>query len=137
MPVIFAPVEVTTNTLGVPPTEVITFPPAVGMLTFELPLANTPRMLPPVILPVVVIVLEPAAMVPMMLPPVMLPLATIKPSVPKLPTFALPVTLAVPVILAPVAVTTRTLALPPTETFTFPLAVGMFTFDVPFAIPDT
>ena len=38
-PETLAPVEVTTNTLALPPTEVLTLPPATGTLTFELPLA--------------------------------------------------------------------------------------------------
>ena len=37
VPVILAPVAVTTNTLAVPPTLVLTLPPELGMLTLLLP----------------------------------------------------------------------------------------------------
>ena len=81
------------------------------------------------------------ATVPVTLAPVIevraepLPLTLVKSplTAPMLPTFALPLAYSVPLMLAPVVVTTNTLALPPAEILTFPSAVGIFTFDVPFA----
>ena len=53
---------------------------------------------------------------------------------PILPTLALPLAFNVPVILAPLVVTTSLLEEPPTEILTFPLTVGIATFDVPLII---
>ena len=77
--------------------------------------------LPTLALPVVVIVLEPAATMPIMLPAERLPVVVILP---------VPV-LSVPATLTPVEVIISTLEVPPTEVVTLPLAVLMFTFDVP------
>jgi len=50
----------------------------------------------------------------------------------KLPTVALPVALSVPVMFAP-AVVKLALAVPLTNIATLPAAVGMLTFELPFA----
>ena len=97
------------------------------------PAAIIPMILPPVILPLVVILLEPAAIVPIILPPVMFPVPIITPEPkPKLLTLALPVAFNVPDTLTPVPVITS-VVLPAAVIFTFPLAVGMYTFEFPFA----
>ena len=70
VPVILAPVPVTTNMLALPTADMLTFPLAAGILTLLLPFANAPKMLPPVMLPVVVIIPEPVFNVPATLTPV-------------------------------------------------------------------
>jgi len=52
VPATFIPVPVTTTTLALPADEMLTFPFAAVMPTFEFPFANTPTKLPEVILPV-------------------------------------------------------------------------------------
>ena len=91
--------------------------------------------MPTLALPVVVIVLLPAAMIPMMLPAVILPVPVIIPLPnPRLPTLALPVpVLSVPATFTPVPVTTRILALPTALMLTLPLAAGMLMFELPLA----
>ena len=159
VPATLTPVPVTTNTLAVPIADMLTFPLAAGILTFELPFACTPNKFPPVMLPVVVIALDPAAMIPMILPPEMLPVvvivllpAAIIPMIlpPEmlpvvvivlLPAAIIPIILPpvmlpvpvfnVPVMLAPVPVTTR-VVLPADTMFTLPLTAGMLTLLVPF-----
>ena len=94
VPLIFAPVPVIVNVV-LPTAAIVTLPFAVAMLTLLLPLASGPIKLPPVILPVpvitplpnpklptlafpvVVIVLDPAAIIPIILPPVILPVVVI------------------------------------------------------------
>ena len=79
--------------------------------------------LPPVMLPVVVIALAPAAIIPMTLPALKLPVVAILPE----PVFNVPATLT------PVPVTTTTLATPTADMLTLPLAAGILTLLFPFA----
>ena len=55
VPVMFAPVPVTTTIFALPAAEILTFPLAAGMFTFDVPLACAPMKLPAVIFPVPVI----------------------------------------------------------------------------------
>ena len=67
---------------------------------------------------------------------VILPVATISPTVPKLPTLALPEAFNVPVTLTPVPETTTIFALPTALIVTLPFALGIDTLLLPLAIDD-
>ena len=95
---------------------VVMLPPAIfdvtfsALTTFELKLRPAAFRLPPVMLPDVLIVPDPAAM----LPPVMVPLAAI-----------------VPITLNPVGAKTTTFEVPLTLTVILALGAAILTFDVP------
>ena len=83
VPKTLAPVPVTTKTLAFPPTDKFTLPLTAGILTFETPLARTPKTLP--------------LRLPMNVGPITLPVDITCPLVSILPPVIFPATQAYPV----------------------------------------
>ena len=132
VPVMLAPVVVTTSMLAKPPTEVLTFPLTTGIDTLDVPFES--------VVPIGILVsklpspwkkLAVARLPKLALPDDILPVA-ITLMVPKLRTLAFQVAFNVPAILAPVPVITTTFAVPPRVTLILPLLTGIDTLDVPF-----